>query len=301
MLSPPNQDIYNSYLTTFKNSVFFDAPSLHSILCLRSLNDEINEDDKIVGDCLSLSILASLIPSSRLKRSGDLRFKTEKELLKGLPNPIDEVKDRLLSQATDILFARELSAHTHFACNTARSLKDAVDNNWDGVITSPPYLNGTNYIRNARLELWYLRLIKTQGDIRSLRDIVITSGINDVDAQTDWRPITEGVSKVVTKLKENAYDDRISKMVGGYFRDMHSVLLSLNDCVKDGGRLCIDIGDSIYAGVHVPTDDLLVEVANKIGLHTLERIHLRKRTSKGGQPLRQQLLVFEKRSSKLKK
>ena len=58
--------------------------------------------------------------------------------------------------------------------------------------------------------------------------------------------------------------------------------------------MCIDIGDSIYAGVHVPTDDLLVEVAESLGLSTIERVHLRKRTSKGGQAVRQQLLVFEK-------
>ena len=25
---------------------------------------------------------------------------------------------------------------------------------YDGVITSPPYLNGTNYIRNTKLDLW---------------------------------------------------------------------------------------------------------------------------------------------------
>jgi DNA modification methylase len=301
ILSSPNEDISDSYLSTFKQSVFFDAPSLYDILRLRTLNDEVNDQEKIVGDCLTLSILASLIPSSRLKRSGDLRFKTTKELLLGTPNPIDAVRDRLLSQAEDIVFARELRAQAHFACDTAVSLKDTVDGDWDGVITSPPYLNGTNYIRNARLELWYLRQIKAQADIRRLRDIVITSGINDVDAQTDWRPITDGVDRVVTELKEKAYDDRISKMVGGYFRDMSSVLLSLTACVKDGGRLCVDIGDSIYAGVHVPTDDLLVEVANNIGLHTLERIHLRKRTSKGGQPVRQQLLVFEKRACPVKK
>ena len=102
--------------------------------------------------------------------------------------------------------------------------------------------------------------------------------------------------RVVDEVQANSYDDRIAKMVGGYFRDMASVLSSLGACIRTGGRLCVDIGDSIYAGVHVPTDDLLVEVAESLGFRTVERIHLRKRISKGGQVVRQQLLVFEQQA-----
>jgi hypothetical protein len=58
--------------------------------------------------------------------------------------------------------------------------------------------------------------------------------------------------------------------------------------------MCVDIGDSIYNGVHVPTDDLLVEVAESLGFRTIERVHLRNRVSKGGKAVRQQLLVFER-------
>ncbi len=73
-----------------------------------------------------------------------------------------------------------------------------------------------------------------------------------MDAQTEWQPITEGVGRIVAELEEKAYDQRISKMVGGYFRDMHIVIETLSSCIRKKGRLCIDIGDSIYAGVHVP-------------------------------------------------
>ena len=169
------------------------------------------------------------------------------------------------------------------------------------VITSPPYLNGTNYIRNAKLELWYLRYINEKSDLRRLRDKVITSGINDVDAQTRWAPVTEGIKRVVSELQANAYDERIAKMVGGYFYDMAAVFRSLSACTRSGAHLCIDIGDSIYAGVHVPTDDLLVEVAESVGFRTLERMHLRKRVSKGGAAVRQQLLVFENPGSPFKR
>jgi len=181
----PDLALQASYTSSFGESIFFDEATLSNILRLRTVNDEVKNEDALLGRCFTLAALASMIPSSRLKRAGDLRFKTQKELLAGTPCVLDKVRERLAAQACDIRSATELRAKTHFACPTARELPNAVEGGWDGVITSPPYLNGTNYIRNARLELWYDRLIASKADLRRLRDGVITSGINDVDFQTD--------------------------------------------------------------------------------------------------------------------
>ena len=292
--SSPDGQLKTSYSASFGSSVFYEAETLDAVLRLRSLNDEVCEDNQLLGDCLTLAVVAALVPASFLKRAGDLRFKTPKEMALGCPHPTVTVAKRLQVQAADLLTAGEIRAETIFACNTAGSLDGFLEPVWDGVITSPPYLNGTNYIRNTRLELWYLRYVREKSDLRRLRDMVITSGISDVDAQTSWEPVTDGVRRVVGELQEKAYDERIAKMVGGYFYDMAAVFKSLSACTRSGAHLCIDIGDSIYAGVHVPTDDLLVEVAESMGLRTVERMHLRKRKSKGGEAVRQQLLVFKK-------
>lgn len=286
--------LHAAYRATFGTSVFFDDSSMEAVLRLRALNDELLTRDPLLADCFAVAVLSSLIPSSRLKRAGDLRYKTEKELSSGLPGPAELTAVRLDSQARDLVGCTPLTANAYLACATADQLHHHLDDGWDGVITSPPYLNGTNYIRNARLELWYLRHLRNKADIRHLRNRVVTAGINDVHAQTDWKPITPGIERVMLAIQENAYDTRIAKMVGGYFRDMAGVLYSLGACVRPTGRLCVDIGDSVYNQVHVPTDDLLVELAELIGYTTVERVHLRKRTSKGGQPVRQQLLVFER-------
>jgi DNA modification methylase len=283
-----------SYATTFGASVFFDEPALDAVLRLRTVNDELAVKDRLFGDCFAVAVLSSLIPSSRLKRAGDLRYRTPRELAAGLPRPVEQTSSRLIAQAEDLAQSEPLKAESRFACATAGALHEHVGDGWDGVITSPPYLNGTNYIRNARLELWYLRHLGENADLRRLRDRVITSGINDVHAQTRWEPVTPGVECVVRAIEANAYDSRIAKMVGGYFHDMAAVFSSLGECLRPGGRLCIDIGDSIYNRVHVPTDDLLVEVAESMGYTTVERVHLRKRISKGGEAVRQQLLVFER-------
>lgn len=283
-----------TYATTFGASVFFDEHALDAVLRLRRVNDELATRDRLLGDCFGVAVLSSLIPSSRLKRAGDLRYRTPKELAAGLPHPVELTATRLIAQAEDLVRSEPLRAESRFACATAGTLHEHLRDEWDGVITSPPYLNGTNYIRNARLELWYLRHLGENADLRRLRDRVITSGINDVHARTRWEPVTPGVDRVVRAIEANAYDSRIAKMVGGYFHDMADVFRSLGQCLVPGGRLCIDIGDSIYNRVHVPTDDLLVEMAESMGYKTVERVHLRKRISKGGQAVRQQLLVFER-------
>ncbi|MEF7616938.1 DNA methyltransferase [Aquincola sp. MAHUQ-54] len=292
--SVTDEGLRASYATTFGASVFFDEPALDAVLRLRTVNDELIAKDRLLGDCFAVAVLSSLIPSSRLKRAGDLRYRTPKELAAGLPHPVEQTSSRLIAQAEDLEQSEPLKAEARFACATAGALHEHLGDGWDGVITSPPYLNGTNYIRNARLELWYLRHLGENADLRRLRDRVITSGINDVHAQTRWEPVTLGVERVVRAIEANAYDSRIAKMVGGYFHDMAAVFSSLGECLRPGGRLCIDIGDSIYNRVHVPTDDLLVEVAESMGYKTVERVHLRKRISKGGEAVRQQLLVFER-------
>lgn len=289
-----DEGLRDAYATTFGSSIFFDKPALDAVLRLRTINDEISAQDPLLGDCFAVAVLSSLIPSSRLKRAGDLRYRTLKELALGLPSPVSLVSSRLVVQAEDLERSEPLKAKARFVCATAGILHEHLGDDWDGVITSPPYLNGTNYIRNARLELWYLRYLRENADLRRLRNRVITSGINDVHAQTRWKPVTLGVERVVHAIEQNAYDSRIAKMVGGYFHDMAAVFSSLGECLRPGGRLCIDIGDSIYNRVHVPTDDLLVEVAESMGYKTVERVYLRKRISKSGAAVRQQLLVFER-------
>ena len=63
----------------------------------------------------------------------------------------------------------------------------------------------------------------------------------------------------------------------------------------NGACVAIDIGDSIFAGVHVKTDDLLVNILSSIGYILEDKVLLRNRRSHNGQLLSQVLLVFRYR------
>jgi len=80
-----DESLRGSYTTTFGASIFFDEPALDAVLRLRTVNDELMAEDRLLGDCFAVAVLSSLIPSSRLKRAGDLRYRTPKELAVGLP------------------------------------------------------------------------------------------------------------------------------------------------------------------------------------------------------------------------
>ena len=82
-------------------------------------------------------------------------------------------------------------------------------------------------------------------------------------------------------------------MVAGYFYDMSIVLEGLAKNTKENSHICIDIGDSIYFDVHVPTHEILVEIAKDHNLTLVDNILLRKRTSHNGGALSQVLLIFE--------
>jgi len=287
--------LQQDYAVNFAKSQFFEDEAMTDVLALRTVNDQIITEDKLVGDLFTIAVMAKLVICSRLKRAGDVRYKTKKELLKGIPSLVGEVSKHLQLIARDCLNADELKATVRLLTNNARHLLSAPPYEADGVITSPPYLNGTNYFRNTKLELWFGRFLAQGATLRSFRDEAITSGINDVGVAQGRKVVHDSIQTLVDKLSENAYDQRIPRMVAGYFEDMKLVLQGLMAGCKPGAAICVDIGDSRYGGIHVPTHEILAVLGTDIGLDHVETLHLRSRTSKDRSALSQSLIVFRKK------
>lgn len=289
----PAQDILSSYQRCFGKSIFFSPDGLQSIARLRAVSDELSISNPQLSAALDVAIISQLVNCSLLKRAGDVRFRTEKELSKGIPSLTHRVKEHLRLLSRDALECPRSTGKAQQLSSNAKDLGTAPPRLVDGVITSPPYLNGTNYFRNTKLELWYLREIDSGADLRQYRNGAITSGINDVTREKGKLILPE-VAAVHGSLTANCYDRRIPAMVAGYFQDMHEVLTGIFRSLRPGAPACIDIGDSIYGGVHIPTDQILLDIASGIGFHCEDSQVLRKRTSKGGGALHQSLIVIRK-------
>ena len=283
--------INDTYGHTFDRSKFFDNQTFQDILSARRAIDRLETKLDFTRDLFELAALASLQPASFLVRAGDLRYRKAHELAR-MESFLDGLNNRVLAIADDIEATDANAEPPLLVAENAQRLDRIRPLSVDAVVTSPPYLNGTNYIRNTKLELWFIRALKTKGDLRSYRDAAITAGINDVrGAEIPAR--FEMERAVIRDLKKNAYDSRIPKMVSSYLDGMCQVFVGLAKHVKAGAPVFLDIGDSAYGGVHVPTDKLLAEAASHYGFHLLQSEVLRTRMSRTGIALSQTLLTFE--------
>ena len=286
-----DQRLREAYQRTFRSSEFFDNYTLEAVLSVRRVIDVLDTRVDLISDLLEIAAIASLQPASYLIRAGDLRFRKGRELERMEPF-VDGVINRVVAIADDIEATEVIAGRPLLVAQDAQRLDRIRPLGIDAVVTSPPYLNGTNYIRNTKLELWFIRALNTQSDLRSYRDAAITAGINDVRGPK--APVsTEAARAVISDLEKNAYDSRIPKMVSSYLKGMSQVFAGLATHMKAGAPVFLDIGDSAYGGIHVPTDKLLAEAASARGFQLLESEVLRTRMSRTGIALSQTLLTFE--------
>lgn len=288
----PDNNLRNTYQTTFRESRFFDAQTFELVLQVRTLLDEISYTDQLAADIVSVAVVNSLIPASLLQRAGDLRYKTERELTRKT-DFIETIERNLGNILEDIRQIEPLPITPILITENAKLIDKIPQLKIDAIITSPPYLNGTNYFRNTKVELWFLRSIKSQYDLFGFRQATVTAGINDVVQGKQLEFTTPKIQKVVTALKEKAYDQRIPKMVSDYFQDIAKIFAALKVHLNLDADIAIDIGDSMYGGVKVPTDELFIDVLERVGYEFKRSTILRKRISRNGEILKQVLLVFK--------
>ena len=290
---PRNHILHQTYKATFENSIFFDAPVYELVLLTRSWIDHIALESPILADLITIAVLSALVPASRMKRSGDLRYKTARELERQTVPLIEGICKNMHQIVYDIQDDVDgLKTEPILICENACTLEDIPPIGIDTVITSPPYVNGTNYFRNTKIELWFLRCLKKKKDLTSFRSASLTAGINDVTISKTPTFSHPDVQKVVSKLEAHAYDSRIPRMIASYFGEMTSIFKAILPHLTPGATVAIDIGDSCYAGVHVPVDRLLATCLQDLGLEKVDHVTLRKRKSRGGMLLEQSLLVF---------
>lgn len=271
---------------------FFDEKVLQDISYIKYLIKKINNDD--IKDLALLSLASIIVEISNMIRAADLRKKTLKEKEAVSKNVIELFIQKFSNVISDIQSVKYIDFEaTEFISDNAKFITKKYYNTVDLIITSPPYVNGTNYFRNTKLELWILDFISQETDLRKYREQAITAGINNVSVKNKIvsLDIVEPYAKQLDKLST---DKRIPKMIRAYFSDMNIVFNNFNLLLKNSGRIYFDIGDSEYYGVHIPVDELIIAIAKNNSFELVESKLLRKRHSKTGNTLSQKLLIFDK-------
>ncbi len=169
----------DSYRRAFLGRRFFESPHLRQLLAAKALAREISDEHEEIRDLLLLAIASVTVACSNMARRADLRRRRPDEYKGRIVNVVNSISEKV-REIMDDIEQTSLLARTSMACYDVRTLPDQYADAFDLAITSPPYLNGTNYTRNTKLELWLLDYIKSEKDLPSLRSNVVPSGITEV-------------------------------------------------------------------------------------------------------------------------
>lgn len=284
----------------FKDKEYFSSLVLNKIRKIKYLVNNVPSNN-INKDFFKLALASLLIEVSNLRRGPDLAYKRNRVI----DSPVYDIfleRLRLMLRDLDCIDLNgKLGKSIVYEADT-KDLKFIGRDKIDAVITSPPYLNGTNYFRNTKIELWILDYLKKDNDLHNYRKKAITAGINDVFAfqRKIDHPLSDKVIEISKNLKDKVYDSRIPLMVEKYFKDIHLALSSLKEVMKDKGLCIWVVGDSQFANIHIPTDELTIQISERINsdgfqLKLVDQITTRKRKSRNGMDLKEVVLIMQKR------
>jgi hypothetical protein len=286
----------SDYHQAFPGRDFFEQHHLKELLACRDVAAEMAGDKPHLLAVLTLACVANAVGASNMTRRADLRRRRQDEYKDRVVDVRSMVANSVRQMTDDISYLPEAMAPCHLVSEDCRELNDT--ERWaeafDFGITSPPYLNGTNYFRNTKIELWLMGMIAGEQDLAQYRARAITAGINNVSGKVKHQYEIPEAESVAVQLDSRAKDRRIPEMVRRYFSDMTDMFISIHSCLRPGADFVVDIGDSRFYGVHVPTDRILARVGIEAGFELSSRRVIAERRSRDKTPLSQVELTFRK-------
>lgn len=171
---------------------------------------------------------------------------------------------------------------------------------FDAIITSPPYPNRHDYSRVLCLEL-LVGCLNEYSEIATLRHTLLRSHVEgrppNYELPAYEPPVT--LETILQTIEKNGAENRLLRMLRGYFEDMSAVLHSLRQSVTSGGYIAFVVGNVRFTGIHVPVDDILGEIGQSVGLNWETTLIARRRNNSaqqmrdfGRDPARESIVIW---------
>jgi DNA modification methylase len=267
-----------------------------------------NEEDQQIKNLLLVAFAAILIDCSNLKRTPCLGYSPHKQVEDQTPFTLFNRKIREICE--DLTFihtfhARDMSVPAQIILGN--SIYYEHPQLYDLVITSPPYMNGLDYVINYKIEMGWLGFGRDHRDLKRLKDEMVvcdnvSKGLIRRFSQTEHRYTNPWLEDIKTRIRENiqrrgAYRRQdMPEIVHKYFDDMYRVMQRVTQALKPNGRFILVVGDSLIADVYVPTDLILARMGRELGLviEAVEKARNRRSGQIRSYQLRESIVILKK-------
>lgn len=175
-------------------------------------------------------------------------------------------------------------------------------NEFNAVITSPPYPNRHDYTRIYMLEL-LIGFHQKNDYIKKLRYSSVRSHVEAKKMfETENYAPPYKLTSCITQLKNcTALNQANVKMLNGYFEDMYLTLLEMDRLLLPKSKIIFVVSNVRYQGVLIPVDDILNDIAKSINFKLNKKILARERGNSpqqmkkyGRMPSEESILIWEK-------
>lgn len=284
----------------------FDPAVKRSLLRLKE--NIWGTDDNPTKTLLKLAFASILIDSSNLKRAPCLGY--TKKLGLSSETPFDLFRDAsrrieqdltLLAQTRDAWGPRP---EIHLGSGGEVALPE---NSVDLAITSPPYVNGMDYVMNYKIDLAWMDFIHSYEELAQLRASMVACDNIPRGTAADHEPSARvksdrWVSSVASSIGKNidtkgAYRrDDMHAIVTKSFDDLVPVIDNVYASLKPGGRFVVVNGDSLIAGTYVPGDMIFSRLGAQAGfvVEAFDVARTRRSGQRRGFLLRESILTLRK-------
>jgi len=266
----------------------FEPRALDELLRLR---DSLPAGDTPEARGVRLAFDRVLIPSSRLHRSPCLGYRRSPR--DGGLSPTERLRTAVRTMVEDLNGLRSERSTwgppTRVVQGDARSVA-IPPASVDLAITSPPYVNGLDYVMNYKLDLAWLGFARSYADLRALRGAEVacdnlprteTAPFSSITTAPDpWLVEILGRIDRNVRAKGTYRRNDMHAVVHRYFADLVPVLRRVHDALAPGGRFVVVVGDSLLAGAYVPGDLLLARIAAQQGFD-IEAVAVARRRRSG--------------------
>ena len=274
---------------------------------LTALRDALPPEGAPVSNALRLAFGRILIPSSRLHRSPCLGY--GKRSGERAESPFVRYRDAVTEMTEDLVLLRTERDRWGPAAEVAQ--RDARVGGWaersvDLAVTSPPYVNGMDYVMNYKVDLAWLGYARSYADLVALRRAEVACDNLPRREAAPYRD-TSRVSdpwlrEILPRIRENLERkgtyrrDDMHAIVHRYFADLAPVLRGVLRAMVPGGRFVVVVGDSLLAGVYVPGDLLLARlgVAEGFRVVSVEVARRRRSGQRRSFELRESIVTLER-------